>query len=199
MKNTITKLMMALVLMGTLSECKKGPDDPLISLRSRKARVTGDWQVTEGTSTNIYSSGNYSSSSSSSYSKISYSRVSTSTYNGTTTTNTKNGTFQFSISFEKDGTFSLTRAMDTDISTIKGTWNFTGKVGELKNKEQIVLNVTSETVQGSNTVTYKGNQTYATYTIIELRNKKMKLVAETSAVYPGGDSETGREEYTFEQ
>ncbi len=38
------------IWIGTLfsSGCRKGPEDPFLSLRSRKARLTGDWNVVSG-------------------------------------------------------------------------------------------------------------------------------------------------------
>lgn len=49
MKNTFA--VMAIVGVTTVSSCKKGENDPFLSLRSRKARVTGEWKLTKGTVT----------------------------------------------------------------------------------------------------------------------------------------------------
>ncbi|NQV51603.1 MAG: hypothetical protein HQ500_00380 [Flavobacteriales bacterium] len=50
MKNKNTKVMLAVGLLLAVaslefSGCKKGNEDPALSLRSRKARVTGVWNV----------------------------------------------------------------------------------------------------------------------------------------------------------
>jgi hypothetical protein len=47
MKKNISLLLLISILFGiiSLSGCKKGPNDPFISLKSRKARVVGDWII----------------------------------------------------------------------------------------------------------------------------------------------------------
>lgn len=37
-----------LLTAGFVSGCKKGAEDPAISLRSRKARIVGEWDMTKG-------------------------------------------------------------------------------------------------------------------------------------------------------
>ena len=53
----------------------------------------------------------------------------------------------------KDGTWTLTNNSDGDLYTSEGTWNFTGKIGENKNKDHIVIKVTKSTDPNS-TQTY---------------------------------------------
>lgn len=198
-KSKILQLLLLCCLMGTLNQCRKGEDDPLISTRTRKARVVGEWTVTSGTAR--FSSGgtNYSSTSNYSFTKISYTESSSTTFNNNVSSSSSNGTFEYKITFERDGTFTMIRMIDGDISTLKGLWNFTGRVGELKNKEQLVLNITSDVnLQASSTITYGGNQTSITYNIKELRNKTMVLVASESSA-SSGYAESSEEEYVFEQ
>jgi len=47
MKKYLSIVLLISVVLGTftLSSCKKGPNDPFISLRSRKARMVGDWTI----------------------------------------------------------------------------------------------------------------------------------------------------------
>ncbi len=201
--NLIAGLALIITLFGALTQCKKGEDDPFISLRSRKARVVGEWAATSGTAKITDKSLNFSSTSTYNYSNSSYSSVSIETFMNTTTTNSRAGVFSYKISFASDGTFAMTRIEDTEISTVKGTWNFSDGVGETKKKEQIILFVTSETFQASSTIAYvntsTGNQPSKVYSIKELRNKKMVLFEESSVISSTGGSEEIKEEFTFEQ
>jgi len=172
MKNSIKLVALALVVAATsFSGCKKGENDPFISLKSRKSRVAGDWKITSGSGTDV-----------------SGTNTTTWTYDGATYTQT-NPTASFALAmtytFEKDGTFksnsleSSTGYSQTTDET--GTWNFTSGVGEMKNKSQIVimtLSSTQVTVIGttSNTTvdTYTGdNAPTAIYDIDQLKSKEM--------------------------
>jgi len=42
-------ILISLLSVFVFSECKKGEEDPLISLRTRKARVVGKWKIKSGT------------------------------------------------------------------------------------------------------------------------------------------------------
>jgi hypothetical protein len=72
MKNNNTKALFAAALILAVaslefSGCKKGEEDPTISLRSRKARVAGTWMVASMTDESMYESESSSSGTSSSY------------------------------------------------------------------------------------------------------------------------------------
>lgn len=193
MKKIVKLALIAAVALPavTFVGCKKGENDPAVSLRSRKGRVAGEWKVSsvEGTSNEA-------------------GVITTTTYDGTTWTETTTGndpeTSQRTINytFEKDGTFtgketkieteSFTIGSQTYTTTVttnsdmEGTWNFTGGVGEMKNKSQIVLmtnkiSVTQTTASTGNptetdsyVVTYTGNDApTAMFNIDQLKNKEM--------------------------
>lgn len=95
------------------------------------------------------------------YSSDEYTAIST--YQSASSTLT--GTANYSIEFEKDGKVILNRNLAyPDQLGITGTWNFTGNVGEAKNKEQILLHDTRTSYSRD-----------ILYNIKELRNKKMVL------------------------
>ncbi len=189
--------------------CKKGENDPALSLKSRKNRLTADWTVSsymdESTSTYTYTddpnndgdllSNTWTGSTTFENGAISQTSSSNSTYDGqgfggltattnqknasgsvvtTTSTQTNSGTTisdtetgayassgEWTISFVKDGSFTMTRTMsmtetytetedaydltmvttNTSTETIEGTWSFVGKnkADEIKNKERINL------------------------------------------------------------
>lgn len=53
--NTIKLLLIFVILTGTiLPSCRKGEGDPFLTLRSRKARITGEWKMDSRTSSYTY-------------------------------------------------------------------------------------------------------------------------------------------------
>ncbi|MGV3631560.1 MAG: hypothetical protein ACO1O6_10140 [Bacteroidota bacterium] len=142
MKPTITLIITAFCTAFIFSACKKGEDDPFLSFRTRKTRVTGEWKVSKMESY---------------YSSVSedYSHTINTTYDGTTetTTNTHHGPFfnysetttqvyKEGYTFRKDGSFSYSYTSEDENSLVDGTWTFLGKNQKenLKNKEAIILN-----------------------------------------------------------
>jgi hypothetical protein len=191
----------ALVLTANLSSCKKGENDPFLSLKSRKARVSGEWTVTkmEGTYSSVDSSdplSNYSS---------------TSSYDGTTVTGTyiyagntvpiEPGTYTQTYTFEKEGTFKMVQTEGTSSYTLEGNWIFLGKNknAELAKKEAILLTITKEvnTEDGvSETQTFTGYDYTMTFLIDQLKSKEMILIDESTNV-DGASTNTSKRTYTL--
>lgn len=202
-----------LVFLLIFSECKKGPDDPLISLRSRKARVVGDWKLSSGkqvsSSSNVSSGGVniHTSNETTTYDGSTYTTESDMTSGSTSIHDTETGPFTLKVSFKKDGSFEMEQMEDGEISSFKGTWNFLGKIGDTKNKEQIAIHLTSTSDPSNNSNTaFTGNQTDVVFNIRELRNKKMVLIVEsgsvsTEAIGSSTDTDTysSSTEFVFEQ
>ena len=211
MKKLIILSLAAIALMANLSSCKKGENDPFLSLKSRKARVVGEWTVTkeEGTSQDI--------------SKISFGGVTvttttneTSTYNGALYTstsvttssaggnpleNTYNDVYTQSYTFEKDGSFTLETVYTGQNYTekIEGTWAFVGKskTAELKNKEAIALPITKYSdIDNGVTTTYSstGFDDSIIIAIDRLKNKEMVFIQEST--YADADGDTGSSSLT---
>lgn len=42
----VTKILLAVAVVASVAGCKKGPEDPSISLKSRSARLVGTWELT---------------------------------------------------------------------------------------------------------------------------------------------------------
>jgi len=199
MKKTLI-ILSCLILTGTgFYGCKKGEGDPTISLHSRKGRLVNDWTLSAGTETQI---------SGSSTDMITWSGTSvTETYGGSTAV----GTGSYTMSILKDGTWKSDKSVTwtgtpTYITkiTATGTWNWTGKVGELKNKSQVVLHTLTETdLFGSSTDTYTwtgDSGPTAIWNIFELKNKELIVKWEgTSLSTSGSTSSTSSDkgEYTF--
>lgn len=152
MKKTLV-ILFSVLLTGTgFYGCKKGEGDPMLSLRSRKARVVGDWKVTAAKSTEnndgIIKTTNFNGSTETVVDDgNSYTDQLTMKY-----TFDKSGTYTYSVlrvHTEIQDDFPLTNWTYTSTTTTNetgtGIWNFTGKIGELKNKSQLNLQWTSST------------------------------------------------------
>ena len=190
MKKTIVILSTILLSGIGFTGCqKKGANDPSISLHGRKARLTGEWTLSAGTSTDV-SGGSTSTTTMTSTSATMTSGTVTTVY-----------TYSDKLSFEKDGTWkevttaSASGFMDT--YTTSGTWNWTGGVGDLKKREQIVLKtLSSSDVQTLGTATTTTADTYTgddapsmVYEIDELKNKELIVIWDgTTSSSPGGVS-----------
>lgn len=165
MKPKISTILLLLFFVFPFSSCmKKGEEDPFFSLRSRKARLTGEWEVTK-----YYVDGedilNYSSTNQG----IDY-------YCGAYT-KTTNETLNITYEFEEDGDFDMTVSdiysysydyntgsycndvtnNSSDSELLSGEWEFEDKKSKLELK-------------------YKtGYLTIQEFDIIGLSNKKLIL------------------------
>jgi hypothetical protein len=197
----IFNLMVAITLVGVLTECKKGEDDPFLSLRRRKARVAGDWVLKAGTETTSYSSGSTSSSTSYAYTESAYTYNYSYTNGGSTNSSSGAGIYSFKLETDKDGSFTKTEVQGTSTVIETGVWNFSAGVGEKKNKSQLVLTVRNRTtINGgtSSVQTYTGKDVDQVYDIKELRNKRMVLVSEYT-YSETGDNGSGTTTWELEQ
>ena len=187
MKNTVILLLSALVIAGSFSGCKKGENDPFLSLRSRKSRLEGNWVIVkeEVSETNINGS---------------TTEIMQSVYDGKmkiTTTTTTVGTIsttvidtvKYTVNFDikKDGNYKMIAANENkiDIVTTEGTWLFLGKskLNDLKNKEAILLTTTKQVVSSNpvaNSVNYE-NLNGLTIVIDALKNKEMMTIVEENS------------------
>src|ERR1044071_9328773 len=135
MKNSIKVALAALVLSAfAFDGCKKGTDDPFMSIHTRKGRMAGDWTVKSG-------SGSFGSSSTTTWT------FDGTTYSETDQSGTLSETRSITMNFEKDGTFKTVDTQSgtgwSDVLTETGTWNFTSGVGDDKNKDHVVMKTLS--------------------------------------------------------
>jgi hypothetical protein len=117
MKKSISLLSIALLVFTSMliTGCKKGEDDPFISLRSRDARITAKWKLTkaEEISTFISAGTTYTS---------------TSNYNGTVYTEAYSSgvvdsySYAFEMEILKDGVMTYTRTNNGDVYSAKTIW-----------------------------------------------------------------------------
>lgn len=189
MKKIFAYLIIAATVVPAFTSCKKGENDPFLSLRSRKSRVAGEWKVTSAKGSQIETGSspyNYSWT----FDGASY--VETDASGSTTMPRTMNYTF------DKDGSYTYEDNINGSIYKSSGTWNFMEGVGEAKKKSQLVLREESYTSPNSSS-NHEGSTAYdISYEIDELRNNKMVLKVKVTYSFNGGNSGTVEEEYVLE-
>lgn len=175
--------------------CKKGENDPFLSLRSRKARLEGEWVLSklEGTEQEF----------------VNGSLVSTTTYSGDGTTMTvndngdvSNGAYTQEFTFEKKGSYSTRIVNDGMIFNSSGNWAFMGKSksADLKNKESIILSELSYSEsEGAYSLTEhsEGFVIDDYYLIDRLANKELVLESLYEATDSDGDKYIANYTLTF--
>ena len=178
MKN-ILKITLLLLIGIFLYSCKKGSEDPALSFRSRKARLTGKWVGTNYSSeiNSITSNTNGQTSSTKETISSGETDISIKTESGTKTITasgtisfhtleiTKDGDYFYSLKYSTVATyndstpagvkFTVTKKVSKTVNK-QGKWAFTGKFNGNKNKENILLSLNSvkeNTTTETNTVT----------------------------------------------
>lgn len=167
MKKILIYSLSVMMVAGAAISCKK----------TSKGKMSNEWQLDSWseTTTTIQDNGDKNITTRDA-SGSTYIIKETSTPNGgATTTTTTNGTLDdFSLTIEKDGTwsrdFSYTitysntqNGFDTDYveevqTSESGTWNFLGNVDEFKKNERVVFNTLSSTEISTITSTYEDFQ-----------------------------------------
>lgn len=174
---TAGALVLSLVSVTTLDSCKKGENDPFLSLHSRKARMVGEWKLSAGET--VTTSGGVT------VTTVYTDAQKTVTMSGNSSSNAHTE----ALSIAKDGTFKYTvvdtQGSTTDTDTYEGTWNFSGRVGEDKNKEYVILTITKETNASgstSSTDTYTGSDCpVIKWRLDQLKNKEIITKADGSS------------------
>lgn len=133
MKKVKFALLMLMAAILILPACKKGENDPFISLKSRDAKVTAIWKLTKIANTRTQvQSGNTSTTT---YTFDGSSLIVTSSPGGSTT---YTGSYEMEII--KDGTMTWNETYSfggsTDVQSSTGTWQW---MNSDKNKSVIIL------------------------------------------------------------
>lgn len=191
MKNRFLKISFALIAiigLTTITGCKKGENDPFLSLKSRKARISGEWKLSAGTLTDTYTSGGTTNTDITTYTGT------TCSYNGSTST------YSESLTIEKDGTYETVIVQDGIANTIRGNWFFSGKSKELdlKKKEAIIFSET-QYISTVGTSTYTGIYGDQIILIDQLKNKELIFKGTITYQDSDGDAATYSYDRTFEK
>ena len=179
-----------LISLMVFSECKKGEDDPKISLRTRKARLAGEWRLVSGSAsmtTDGYNEAYVFDGSNVKYTTTLYYPVS--------------AKYVLNLTILKDGTFTFKEFLFGSTLEASGTWNFNAGVGKTKKKEQV--NFSIDDVQSGYTYGYNLFNRYEVsfvYTIRELRNKRL-VINSSGKIYQNSKGKyiTLSTDYIFQQ
>lgn len=199
-------LVIAMVLVGTilsLNSCKKGENDPFLSLSSRKARLSGEWKLTSAEwtevgdgDTEIYS------------------------FDGTNMTCKEDGdteTYEYSenLLIEKDGTFKNTTEETYNVgvvsskytNTVEGIWFFVdgNKELDVADKERVAFQyekITNSWGDQTDTYTYSGKSNDNVSLILLDQLKKKEIVIKYDYEYINYNSKiytvSGTKTYTLQ-
>jgi hypothetical protein len=170
-RNNLLLLLVIFILLEVVS-CKKGDNDPLFSLRSRRSRLIGEWELKSGTI--ITQSGALTDST---------------VYNGSIYMKYLNGslvqgTYSQKLNFKKSGAYSEEIITDNSKEIIEGGWMFGDKGHELKSKEVVIVRILSDT-HNSNGITditaYSGTDCPSySMKLDELRDRKLTIIYDGS-------------------
>ncbi len=160
-----------------LSSCKKGANDPFLSLRSRSSRLEGTWKFSTQTYNVTQISGNTNTTRDYTYdgNRIKLVKV-TKIGNSAAVTDTSSYAYSETMEITKDNTFKETIIQSGVTYLIEGNWAFLGadKAADLKKKEAVVLHFTKYTF--GPTVSTSGNtDNPSTWVLEELSNKTMVI------------------------
>ncbi len=202
-KQFLTFGILLLLIAGTLTSCKKGAEDPFLSLRTRKARLTGVWNL---------SSADYSKKTKNSTETYNFDKetgIMTYSYKtGTIISYTKNYKYSRVLTINKDNTFTDVETITdngTETTTKKGYWNFApaNKDLDVKNKERVIFQISRIDVNDHGDVSYEiyDGATNSVVNIIDLSqlsNKQITVKLDYTKTDEDGlkTSTTGTETFT---
>lgn len=171
-KSALLFLLFVIIISG--SSCKKGEDDPFISLNSRKARLQGDWRFVSGDlvigTTDINSWTRYNEVYV--FTGSGYEMTSTGTVNAVVS----KGTFILSLRINKEGHFSVEEIFDGKVFEAEGNWDFNSGVSDKKSKSEVSFEITnvSKGVSGGYHLLNQSSTNFS-YKIKELRSDRLVL------------------------
>lgn len=170
---SISKFLLVAALPAfLLSNCKKGPDDPALSLRTRKARVEGKWRIDYGTADLefVTSQGSLRER----YQLTSGELTMKQTVNNGTPINYK-GDYSLRVNFTKEGKVEIAETFGPSMIRAIGTWDFVSGLGKTKNKSGLVIRLNTLFNGTTDYNLFNRMGTVTVYQIRELRDKKIVL------------------------
>jgi len=182
-------IIFALITVFLVAGCKKGEEDPSISLRSRAKRLEGDWRLVSGNAS--YTTDGYNET---------YVFTGTKVKLTTTLYYPVEGIYLLGLKIKKAGTFTLKEYLLGAKLEASGTWNFNTGVGETKKKEEVIFTIDDVQMGYTGYNIFNRNSTHFVYKIKELRDKKLvinsagKIYSESKGRYA-----TFSTDYIFQQ
>lgn len=206
----IPLILFTCILTQSISSCRKGSEDPLISFHSRAARVAGNWDIVhfneDITTSYAYPNGVVLTNSfNRNFGPVNYMETTSDT--GLTNQSNSGKISKAEFNFKQSGSWNsvleyfLYNAQSVGgfyVSKTRieeeGTWKFNGKTDGLKNKESMEVTTKKSNhfyytytsylgtvIDSISDSTYSTNEKVATWKIIGLRNTHLKAVIESSS------------------
>ena len=159
MKKSISFIIIISLTIISFNSCKKGDNDPFLSVLTRTQRLSGNWKVIkEETKIEYNVTGLQDTSIVTNVIFDGTMAIATTVYKNSDTSVTVKDTSYYNeeIKFDKSGSYSKSTKNNISLAltTIEGNWIFLGKSDayDLKNKEAILLTTTSQLeTDGTNT------------------------------------------------
>lgn len=190
MKKVKLSILMLLAVVLILPACKKGENDPFISLKSRDGRITAKWKLTTiaGTESDITTQSGATSTVSKSITYNGSTEVTTTTTSMTglpAQTSTTTSIYTFDMTIDKLGVVTYNLTEPPDSYTGNGTW-----VWASNSKDKDVI-----------TISLNGNAGFlfsGTYDISQLKSKELVLQVTTDeSSTSSNQTETKHTEYAY--
>lgn len=154
----MNKYLILTLLTITIIGCKRGENDPLISLKSRTSRLTGSWKLNSASISLIHNTNNEGSANAShnteSFDGNIWNQTQITTYNDQPAiTETQSWSYSKEYIINKDGTYTYKIINDDEIHEGEGSWTWidqgankagiliegeTYLIDQLKNNEMIL-------------------------------------------------------------
>jgi hypothetical protein len=196
--NFMMQAMAVLVLSaGVFTGCRKGEDDPWLTLRSRKARLTGKWNITSGkvSKGQMYMAPNsqmISGTFDEIYSGSVVQQINRFSWNGMDSVRDVQGTFEGTVEIFRDGTYKMNmvkRVAVTATDTTKitsgayteGYWTLTGGTNDTRKREQLMLQEVKNAPIGGVATVNDNPVPSALYNIRQLKHKEIVVEYENNS------------------
>lgn len=178
-------VIIVLGIAAVLASCQKGENDPMFSIKPRKARLTGVWEAQSGEwsggdTTYVFDGTTLTISDSSSSSDIGY---------GLTIEFLPSGEYSVTTVEAFGSNYVDSTLADESCTKVEtGLWNFTGGAGNTKTKSQLLLikekseQTCSNQPANVNTVTYVGQNKGVIYSIDRLSDQELTLKYDVEVV-----------------
>jgi hypothetical protein len=192
---TAFRLLLAATIFFGISSCKKGEDDPKLSLRSRKARMEGIWTMTRGNvGLTMYNANQPPYNYNFELLGSDGSMTESGSYNIYTVK------YNLSLNIYKDGKISMTENFNGKTLKCSGTWDFSSGVGEKKKKADVFLKFTEISSGNTQDHLFNNLSTEISYHIKRLTNDELVLYTNAKLYMAlGGEKDVFQAEYTFKK
>jgi hypothetical protein len=178
MKKVKIALLVLIAGVTVLTSCKKGKDDPFISLHSRDARITAKWKLTKIEAVDVHNAG----------------ATYTTTFDGTIYTET----VSTGGSITATGSFEMTIDKQGSISAWAENYTQSGFTADVRSGTGTWMWGNSDKDRDFIAISNAGNNLFASnfYHIDELKSKEM-ILHYTSKTVNNGDADSYDDIYTF--